>query len=118
MIRDTTALSAESFDVLIIGGGITGSCMALSLRLRRHRRVVSRRFQDRITIATVHVDPLLSIVSIGDAIDIIVPPSEEFTQYQHGYLTIIDNPPPDYYLDYRADFAMQHATLCELRLRH
>ncbi len=29
--------------------------------------------------------------------DIIVPPSEEFTQYQHGYLTIIDNPSPDYY---------------------
>jgi len=31
MIRDTAALSAESYDVLIIGGGITGSCMALSL---------------------------------------------------------------------------------------
>ncbi len=31
MIRDTTALSNESYDALIIGGGITGSCMALSL---------------------------------------------------------------------------------------
>jgi hypothetical protein len=52
-------------------------------------------------MATVHVDPLLSI--------------EEFTQCQHGYLTIIDNLPPEHYSGRRADIATHHVTLCELR---